>query len=360
MGMGLRDPGVTKRMVSALPSTRAMHFHFYSKETTLLIRFRRLHAIQVATLLALSIAGSAAMAQPAWKPEKPVTLVVPYSPGGGTDAQARAVANELQRIWGQAVIVENTPGADGAIGTRKVTDAKPDGYTLLVQLPSITLIKHVPGSNGFDPLARLTPVSAFSALPAVFVSNAKLPGKTLREVVNNCKTAAQPCSIGTTENTARLQAKQFAAEEGIKELTIVNYKGGGQLITDLVANNVNMGIMGLTAALPHAKAGTLRILATFGSKRVPGIGDIPSTVEAGFPSYSATTWYGLFAPKATPPAVVQAIASAVTEAVKGEATTKTFASIGAQAIGDSPSEFTAMVKDESTRMDSLAKRFPFE
>lgn len=310
--------------------------------------------------LTFAAGTTAAGAQPAWKPDRPVTLVVPYSPGGGTDAQARAVATELQRIWGQAVIVENTPGADGAIGTRKVTDAKPDGYTLLVQIPSMTLIKHVPGTKGFDPIAKLTPVSAFSALPAVFVSNAKLPGRTLREVIDNCKTATQPCSIGTTENTARLQAKQLAAEESIKELTIVNYKGGGQLITDLVANNVNMGIMGLTAALPHAKAGTLRILATFGSKRIPGIGDIPSTVEAGFPSYSATTWYGLFAPKATPAPVIDAIASAVTEAVKGDVAKTTFASIGAQAIGNSPSEFSAMVKDESARMDALAKRFPFE
>jgi tripartite-type tricarboxylate transporter receptor subunit TctC len=322
---------------------------------------RAVLAMSFATVVGvLGMTGTSTAAQTAWKPERPVTLVVPYSPGGGTDAQARAVANELQRIWGQPVIVENMPGADGAIGTRKVTEAKPDGYTLLVQLPSITLMKHVPGSNGFDPLAKLTPVSAFSALPAVFVSNTKLPGRTLREVVSNCKTATQPCSIGTTENAARLQAKQLAAEEGIKELTIVNYKGGGQLITDLVANNVNMGIMGLTSALPHAKAGTLRILATFGSKRVPGIGDIPSTLEAGFPSYSATTWYGLFAPRATPPAVVQAIASAVTEAVKGETTTKSFASIGAQAIGSTPLEFATMVKDESTRMDSLAQRFPFE
>lgn len=323
-------------------------------------RLDRRSAVLAAATLALTVACSGAMAQAAWKPDRPVTLVVPYSPGGGTDAQARAVATELQRIWGQAVIVENAPGADGAIGTRKVTEAKPDGHTLLVQLPSITLIKHVPGSSGFDPLVKLTPVSAFSALPAVFVSNAKLPGKTLREVVDNCKVAQQPCSMGTTENTARIQARQFAAEEGIKELTIVNYKGGGQLITDLVANNVNMGIMGLTAALPHAKAGTLRILATFGARRVPGIGDVPSAAEAGFPSYSATTWYGLFAPKSTPPAVVQAVAKAVAEAVKGEAPTKTFASIGAQAIGHSPAEFAAMVKDESSRMDTLAKRFPFE
>lgn len=308
----------------------------------------------------LSLAGLHAGASAQWKPDRPVTLVVPYSPGGGTDAQARAVATELQRIWGQPVIVENTPGADGAIGTRKVAEAKPDGYTLLVQLPSMTVMKHVPSANGFDPVAKLAPVSAFSALPGVFVSNAQVPGKTLKEVIGHCKTATQPCSIGTTENVARMQAKQLAAEEGIKELTIVNYKGGGQLITDLVANNVNLAMMGLTAALPHARAGTLRILATFGSTRVSGIGDVPSATEAGFPRYSATTWYGIFAPKATPPAIIQAIAIAVAEAVKGEAARKTFTSIGAQAIGNTPAEFAAMVKEESTRMDALVKQFPFE
>jgi tripartite-type tricarboxylate transporter receptor subunit TctC len=258
------------------------------------------------------------------------------------------------------VIVENAPGADGAIGTRKVAEAKADGYTLLVQLPSITLIKHMTGSNGFDPLTQLIPVAAFSALPAVFVSSVKQPGKTLKEVVANCKVATQPCFVGTTENAARLQAKQLAAEEGLKGLTIVPYKGGGQLITDLVANNVNLAIMGLTAALPHAKAGTLRILATFGSERVTGIGDIPSALEAGFPSYSATTWYGLFAPKATPPATIEAIATAVAQAVKGETASKTFSNIGATAIGNTPSQFSAMVKEEAMRMDALAKRFPIE
>ena len=342
-----------------LPLARSLSIQPKPNERTKMnsSRTRRSIALLFTTL---TLAGLHAGALAQWKPDRPVTLVVPYSPGGGTDAQARSIAHELQRIWGQPVIVDNTPGADGAIGTRKVTQAKPDGYTLLVQLPSMTLMKHVPSLNGFDPVAKLTPISAFSALPGVFVSNAKLPGKTLKEVVSYCKTATQPCSIGTTENAARLQAKQLAAEEGIKDLTIVNYKGGGQLITDLVANNVNMGIMGLTAALPHAKAGTLRILATFGSRRVSGIGDVPSATEAGFPSYSATTWYGVFAPKATPPAIIQAIASAVAEAVKGEAVTKTFTSIGAQAIGNTPAEFSAMVKDESTRMDALAKQFPFE
>lgn len=308
----------------------------------------------------LACSPAAASAQAAWKPERPVTLIVPYSPGGGTDAMTRAVATELRRVWGQPVIVENAPGADGAIGTRKVTDAKPDGYTLLVQLPSITLIKHMHGESGADPLSLLTPITAFSTLPGVFVSSARQPGKTLREVVAHCKTAAPPCFFGTTENVARLQVRQLAAEERIQGLTIVPYKGGGQLITDLVANNINVAVMGLTAALPHAKAGSLRILATFGSERVAGIGDVPSAAEAGFPAYSASTWYGLFAPKATPPEIVQAIATAVAEAIKGDAVTKTFSSIGATAVGSTPAEFLSMVQQETMRMDALAKQFPFD
>ena len=170
-------------------------------------RFNRRQVFLAAVTLALFGGGAPATAQTAWKPDRPVTLILPYSPGGGADAQSRAVATELQRIWGQAVIVENAAGADGVIGTRKATEAKPDGHTLLVQLPSITLIRHVPASHGFDPLAMLTPVSAFSALPVAFVSNAKLPGKTLREVVTNCKAAAPPCSVGTTENTACTPSK---------------------------------------------------------------------------------------------------------------------------------------------------------
>lgn len=312
----------------------------------------------VVTLLSMAGFHSGASAQ--WKPDRAVTIVVPYSPGGGVDAQARAVAHELQRIWGQPVVVDNSPGADGAIGTRKVVEAKPDGYTLLMQIPSLTLIKSVPASKGFDPVSQLVPVSAVSSLPAVFVANAKVPGKTLADVIRYCKTAVQPCSFGTTENVARLQAKLLGAEAGIDNLIVVNYKGGGQLITDLVANNVNISISGMTAMLPHHKSGSLKILATLGRKRSLVIADVPTTVEADFPSFDSITWYGLFAPKATPPAVLQGLATAVSEAVRGEAAMKTFVNLGADPIGNTPSEFAAMVRSEGQRMDALAKRFPLE
>lgn len=319
-----------------------------------------LHRRALALLLPALVLGPLAARAADWKPERPVTLVVPYSPGGGVDAQARAVAQELSRIWGQSVIVENTPGADGLIGTKKVIGLKPDGHTLLVQINAITVMKHIPSSKGFDPLPDLVPVSAFSQIPGVFVANGSVPGKTLAEVVRYCKTAEKPCSFGTTESMARLQARQLAVEAGLDNLVVVNYKGGGQLITDLVAGNVNMSIMGVTAALPHYKSGALKIMATMGSKRAPITPEVPSAVEAGFPSMDTVTWYGLFAPKGTPKNVVDAIATAVAHAVKGEATTKTFTSLGAEAIGNTPGEFATMLRKEGERTDAMVKRFPLE
>ena len=184
-------------------------------------------------------AASAAHAQATWKPDRPVTLVVPYAPGGGTDAQTRVVAQELSTIWGQPVVVENLGGADGLIGTRRVIDAKPDGLTLLVQLPSITLIRHLPAFKGVDPVSQLVPVSAFSTLPGVVVANAALPARTIAELVRHCKTTPR-CVAAPPRTWRACRRACWAAESGLHNLIVANYKGGGQLITDLVANNVNV------------------------------------------------------------------------------------------------------------------------
>lgn len=295
-----------------------------------------------------------------WKPDRPVTLVVPYSPGGGVDAQTRVVAKELQQIWGQPVIVENAPGADGVIGTRKVIDAKPNGQTLLVQIPSLTLIKHLPTFKGIDPLAQLAPVSALSTLPGVVAANAAVPAKTMDELVRYCKGAATPCSVGTTENMARLQARIMGEESALPTLVVANYKGGGQLITDLVANNISFAISGSTVMIPFVKTGALRVLMTMGDKRSSVLPDVPTAIEAGFPSYDATTWYGLFAPKGTPAEVQQGIAAAVREAVRRDDVRKMFGTIGAEPLGNAPAEFNAMVKRDAKRIESQVKRFPLD
>jgi len=287
-----------------------------------------------------------------------VTVVVPYSPGGGTDAQARAIAKELSTIWGQSVIVENVPGADGLIGTRKVIGAKPDGQTLLLHTYAITLSKHMSSSGGFDPMPQLVPASVFSQIPGVFVANPKLPGKTLAEVIQHCKTAAKPCSFATTESVARLQAQMLRADYGLNNMVVVNYKGGGQVISDLVAGHVDMAIMGITAAMPHYKSGSLKVLATLGSKRTPVTPEIPSAVEAGFPNLDQVTWYALFAPKGTPSNVVAGVSTATAQAVKAEGAAKTFLSLGATVLESSVAESESIARKETERMDSLVNRFP--
>ena len=143
--------------------------------------FARCATTLIATAFML-LGFAAVQAQTVWKPDRPVALVVPYSPGGGTDATARAVSRQLSVQWGQSVVVENMPGADGLIGTRRVIEARPDGYTLLLQVPSVVLMKYTPGMKGLDPLARLEPVTVVAQAPNAFVVSAKLPVKTLPEL----------------------------------------------------------------------------------------------------------------------------------------------------------------------------------
>jgi tripartite-type tricarboxylate transporter receptor subunit TctC len=321
-------------------------------------RLRR--ALGTALVAAASLTAAVAAQAADWKPTRPVTLLVPYSPGGGVDAQARAMAEQLQHIWGQPVVVENAPGAGGAIGSRKAATAKPDGHTLLVQLPSLTLIKHLPNFSGPDPVQQLTPVSAFSSQPAVVVTHPSVPGKQVSEVIRYCKAQAEPCSFATTEIMARLLASVLREDAGLPDLVVVNYKGGGQAVTDLIAGNVKLGLTGLTAVLPHQRSGSLRVVMTLGHKRSSVLPDVPTAVESGLKSFDIGTWYGLFAPKGTPPDVVQGIASAVKQATRSEGVRKAFASIGADPIGNTPAEFATMVQTEVDRYAALTKRFPIE
>lgn len=313
----------------------------------------------IAALTAAPVQAQKASAA-GWHPDRPVTLVVPYGAGGGTDAAARAVARRLGEIWRQPVVIENIPGADGLIGTRKVIDARPDGYTLLMQVPSLTLIKYAPGLKGIDPVAQLEPITSVAQSPATLVVSSKVPAKSFSEFVQYCKTAAQPCSIATGENIARILARMLAAEGGVPNLIVVNYKGSGPMVADLISNNVNAAFTGIAAVLPHQKAGTLRVLSTQGQKRAPSLPDTPTTAEAGFPAYRAVSWFGMFAPKGTPPAITQGIAQAVREAVKDESVQKALSVGAAEPVGNTPAQFAAEVKEEGDRLGALVKRYPLE
>jgi tripartite-type tricarboxylate transporter receptor subunit TctC len=326
------------------------------------MKFRHRQNLLAAVLAATAIGAAApANAQTTdWAPSKPVTLVVPYNAGGGTDATARAVARQLAVIWKQPVLVENAAGADGLIGTRKVIDANPDGYTLLVQVPSIVLMKYQSSLKGIDPLSRLEPVTSIATSPTALVVGGKQPVRTIDELVRHCKTAQVPCSAGSGENSSKVRARQFAADNHLPELTVVSYRGTSAIINDLVAGNVTMAFTGITAALPLHKTGQLRIIATNGDKRAAALPDIPTSMEAGWPDSYSVTWYGDFAPKKTPPRVLTSIANAIRETGKAPEVQRAIAVAGAAPELNSPAQFSAQVKKDDARFAAMVKRFPLE
>lgn len=312
-----------------------------------------------AAVTAPTLATAQAPALP-WKPEKPITLVVPYAAGGGTDAMARALSKQLGNILAQPVVVENVPGADGLIGARKVMEARPDGYTLLLHVPSIIVTRYLPGTKGVDPLAKLQPITAVAQSPAAIVASGKLPVTSLAGLVDYCRTASRPCSVASGESLARIFAQQIAAEARIPDMVVVNYRGTGPIVTDLIADNVNMAFTGITAALPHHQAGTLKILATMGQTRAPALPNVPTSAEAGFPQFQSVTWYGLFAPKGTPQAVGEALVSAAREAVKSPDVRQALETAGGEPLVNSTAEFAAQVRRDSERLSALVKKYPLQ
>lgn len=313
-------------------------------------------------LIALAIASlwtAPATAQTsAWTPERQVTLVVPYNPGGGTDATARAVAGRLSLLWKQPVVVENQGGADGLIGTRRVIEAAPDGYTLLFQVPSILLMKYQRSLKGIDPVTRLTPVSAVATSPTALVMTGALPFKTLPELIAYCR--SNPCNAGSGENSSKVRAQKFAADYNLRDMSVVNYKGTSPIVNDLVSGNLTMAFTGITAAIPLHKTGRLRILVTNGEQRAHALPDVPTSMEAGWPDSYSVTWYGVFAPGGTPAPVAKAIADAIRETGKDKRVQEALAVAGAEAAFTSPAAFTAIIRKDDARLGELVRRFPLE
>lgn len=313
--------------------------------------------VMTGTIILNAVIASAAHAE-AWRPNRPVTLVVPYAAGGGTDATARAVARSLSEVWGQPVVIENRPGADGLIGTNRVIEAKPDGYTLVLTVPSVTLAQYQEGHKGGDPLDALEPITALADTPPALVSTATVAALTLPELIAYCKTASTPCSFATGENSAKFVGKKFAAETGISNLIIVNYKGSSAIIPDLIAGRVTMSYTGLSTALAYHEKGTVRVLSTFGPSRSPSVPDVLTIREAGMPNFELMTWYGLFAPKGTPRDITQSIAAAVQRAGGDADVQKGLRLLGAVSVMNSPEEFAPQVKQAQAVYRDLANKYP--
>jgi tripartite-type tricarboxylate transporter receptor subunit TctC len=263
-------------------------------------------ALFTAAVLALTLFGAGASAQEAY-PSKPITLVVPFPPGGVADIVARPAADALGRVLGAPVVIENKAGAGGGIGMAYVAKAKPDGYTLLLALSSISILPEADKIIGRPPmyqLDQLVPIARLTADPTVLAVRADSPWKTLQEFVADAKKRPGAISYGSSGNygTMHVPMEMFASDAGIK-LLHVPYTGAGPAVVGLLGGNIDAVASGPSTVIQHVKAGTVRVLASWGDHRLASLPDVPTLSESGFNAVFFQ-WSGLFAPAGTPAPVL--------------------------------------------------------
>ena len=309
----------------------------------------------------LWVAASIALALPQFVhaqsyPARPVRLVVPFPPGGSVDVVARALTPKLSERLGQQVVIENRSGASGIIGTEIVAHAKPDGYTLLINtIPFVTntyLYSKVP----YDPFSDFLPVAWLCSSPATLVVNPSLPASSVRELLALAK--SKPGALNYSAAGAGTNP-HFAGELfnslGQVDIVAVQYKGGGPSLLAVLSGEVGITFPNISEAIPHVKAGKLRVLGVTGSKRSAALPEVPTIAEAGVPGYEFSTWHGMLAPKGTPAAIVSLLNAKVKETLTAPEQTRFFEQMGFEIVASTPEEFAAHLKRESEKWGKVIK-----
>lgn len=297
-----------------------------------------------------------ATAQPAGWPSRPLKLVA-GGPGSVTDIRARWLAERLGTSLGQPVVVENNGAAGGNVGAAQVARAAPDGHTLLMTHQGISAINpHLYANPGYDSLRDFAPVARFGIGAQVLVVPAASPDQTVADLVRRAKAKPGSQNFGTPGNglPPHMAGVQFMRMAGF-EATHVPYKGGGAMMTGLLAGEVDWSIEGLTASLPQVKAGRLRALAVSSARRVPSLPDVPTFAEAGVPGYEYIGWTGVVAPAATPAAVVERLNREINRIATSDEGRRWFQGTGADAGEQTPAEFAAFVQAEHAKMGALVR-----
>ena len=300
--------------------------------------------------------GIAAQAGASAYPTRPVTLVVPYTPGTGIDIIARILAQNLTARWGQGVVVDNKPGASGSIGTEFVAKAGPDGHVLLVTATSFATNAALSRTLRYDPVNSFVPVSLLAnGTMSLAVSN-NTPAASVRELVALAKERPGQLNYASSGNGTpqHLTMELFKLEAGI-DLTHIPYKGTAGAVNDVVGGRVNAMFLPIHTALPFVRQGEMRMLAVVANERSAVVPDVPTMAEAGFPGVQVGNWYGLFAPAGTPSAIVAKLNSDVNAVLELTDVKEALARQGLAPLAGPPERLAGLVRAELARWPRVVR-----
>ena len=303
----------------------------------------------------LAVLPLASQAQ-AW-PQKPVRIIVPYPAGGTSDILARTVSVKLGEIWGQSVVVENKPGANGNVGADFVAKSAPDGYTiLLADVGAIAISPSVYTTLGFDPTKDFSPVTMVAYSPHILAVNPSLPVKSVKELIEYSKAQKGKLNYAASSvgSAPHLAGVDFAMRTGT-QWAYIPYKGGAQAITDVVGGQAEVLFNGMLATYPHVKSGKLKILAVSSAERMQSIPDVPTVAESGVPGFQTGSWQGVLAPPNTPRPIIDKMNADLIKVLSDTETREKLAAQGAIVRTQTPEQMQTFIRDETARWAKVVK-----
>lgn len=321
---------------------------------------KTLKALMMATTCCLSsvLALPAIAAQPGVKdyPQRPIRLIDPYAPGGGSGVVARLVAAKLSDAWGKQVVTDNRPGATGAIGTEIAMHAPPDGYTLLMGTTGSIAISPSLNKMPYEPLKDLIPITQTSSQSMLLVLHPSLPINSVKDLLAAAK--AQPkkltFSSSGTGGSGHLAAELFQSMAKVS-LTHVPYKGSGPALLAVLSGEVQLSFNNILAALPHVNGGRLKAIAVTSSKRAAALPNVPTLSESGVAGYEATSWNGMFAPAKTPRPIINKVHDEVVKALNSPDVREKLVAMGSEPVGSTSEEFLDYIKLELERWGKVIR-----
>jgi tripartite-type tricarboxylate transporter receptor subunit TctC len=320
------------------------------------MRFTRYTCFCLTAALLLPSAYARAQAQgaAATYPTKPVRMIVPFAPGGGTDIIGRLVAQELSTAWGQTVLVDNRGGGGGTIGTQLAAKATPDGYTMVLCSLGLTYAPALYPDLPYDPRRDLAPITRVASQPFVYVVTPALNVSSMQQLIALAKSKPGEIRYGSggAGGSSHLGTELLRTMTGI-QLVHVPYKGTGPALTAMLAGEIHFQLIGISSVVPHIKAGRMRALAVSGSARSSAAPDVPTVAESGVPGYDFDVWYGMLFPAGTPQPLVERVNRDIQRALQSASLQQRFAGLGVQASGNTSDEFRKLIRSEIEKWNKV-------